>query len=613
MKKSLLTILFLTLILAFAFAQDYYVQTLDVEINVNRNAILNVKENYVFNFLQPHHGVYRDIPYKYDNTRARVNNIESSRPFSVEKGDYDYIVKIGDASETYKGSWPMVLNFDYDFGADYNEGWDEVYYNILSDASVIYENIHFTFKIPETVASNDIFISCGYYGSKEGTEYTVTHYGNNTVIEGYISRLNPGEALTVFVQLPDGWFQDARQMWDYRDTFKNINLIVCIALFALAAVLWTFNGRDKIPIVSAKFNPPENFSPLVVGFLADGQVDDKDITSMLYYWADKGYLSINEKKKNQFEFTLLKEIPSSEPEFEKFLFKKFFKGKDLNGKVELKDLEKTNFYDSMNKTKLNVVKFFTKDRKLKTTKSQVLAALLFVLSFVPFVSLGFSAALCEFSTDAIFPLIPLALITIALEALLFWALFRKWYIRKTNILMIVLCCVPFVFSLLLSLTITAAARGYAYVPGVLASCISSFALVLFASIMSKRTAYGDKLFEDTLGFREFIDKVSLGELTNLIDEDPMYYYHNLSYAIVLGLESKWAEKFSGIAVPPPVWYTGVSPFDVYFYSRMASRMNTQIREHAMPHDTKNGTHSSGGFNVGGFAGGGFGGGSVHAW
>lgn len=613
MKKSFLLVLITFVCLFTAFADGLYVKDLEINVNVNKNAVLNVSENYDVVFYTAQHGIYRDIPYRYDNVKAKVSNVDCSRPFSSYTEEGTLSLKIGSSSETTVGSWPVSLSYDYDFGADLNEGWDEVYYNLVSNATCDYEHLHFTVTIPDTVSQSDIFITFGQYGSTAAGNYSVKHVGNTTVIEGYVNNIDEGENLTMFVQLPDGWFVGARQMWDYRDLFKVINIVLSIALAALGAFLWILHGRDRIPIVSAKFNPPENFSPLVVGYLADGSVDDKDITSMLYYWADKGYLQINEKKKDSFSFTKLQDIADDEPEFEQYLFNNFFRGKDKNNTVDLKDIQRTNFAETMMNTKFKVRHFFSKERRLHEVKSTVLMVVVLLMSIIPYATLACSSSLVEITNAEGFAVIPLGLFMNIITFIFLNLVFERWYLHNSHFFRILFCFIPSFFALFFSMTITAEARGYAYIPGVLVTVISSTVLTFFASIMQKRTVYGAKVFEDTLGFKEFIDKVSLGELTTLIDEDPMYYYHNLSYAVVFGLEKTWANKFSAITVPPPTWYVGVSPFDVYFYSTMANRMNTKIREFAAPVQKGNGIHTSGGFNVGGFAGGGFGGGSVRAW
>ena len=65
-----------------------------------------------------------------------------------------------------------------------------------------------------------------------------------------------------------------------------------------------------------------------VGYVIDGSVDDKDVISLILYWADKGYLKMKEKGKEDMEFIKLKDIPESEPRYQQTMFKELFKKKD---------------------------------------------------------------------------------------------------------------------------------------------------------------------------------------------------------------------------------------------------------------------------------------------
>ena len=85
-------------------------------------------------------------------------------------------------------------------------------------------------------------------------------------------------------------------------SFATITFYVFIALFIVYLVaLLTFiiiNRRKKI-IEIVEFSAPNDMTPADAGFVIDKIVDNKDVSSLLIYWAQKKYLSIinqNEKK-----------------------------------------------------------------------------------------------------------------------------------------------------------------------------------------------------------------------------------------------------------------------------------------------------------------------------
>ena len=61
--------------------------------------------------------------------------------------------------------------------------------------------------------------------------------------------------------------------------------------------------------------------------------------------------------------------------------------------------------------------------------------------------------------------------------------------------------------------------------------------------MTRRTEYGDKILEKTLGFKEFINTAEKDKLETMFESNPDYFYNILPYAMVLGLSSKWVEAF----------------------------------------------------------------------
>jgi len=102
----------------------------------------------------------------------------------------------------------------------------------------------------------------------------------------------------------------------------------------------------------------------------------------------------------------------------------------------------------------------------------------------------------------------------------------------------------------------------------------------------------------------------------MIDKDPDYYYHILSFAIVLGLEKRWAKKFESITIESPSWYMGShSMMSAVAVSTMLSRCNSALSSSiAAPTKSSSGGHFGGSsFGGGGFSGGGFGGGGGGAW
>ena len=73
------------------------------------------------------------------------------------------------------------------------------------------------------------------------------------------------------------------------------------------------------------------------------------------------------------------------------------------------------------------------------------------------------------------------------------------------------------------------------------------------------------------GFRDFLARVEKGRLEKL-DDSPQLFEKYLSYAMALGVDSRWAEAFASIAVPPPQWYRGKN--NIFFPVQFVSGLNS---------------------------------------
>jgi len=138
----------------------------------------------------------------------------------------------------------------------------------------------------------------------------------------------------------------------------------------------------------------------------------------------------------------------------------------------------------------------------------------------------------------------------------------------------------------------------------------------FGAITAKRSSYGQKILEEIVGYREFIEKVEIDKLKVMIKDDPELFYHVLGYAVVLGLENTWAKKFDSIAMTQASWYIGSGGIHPFFYASMANNLTTGAISKALYTQASSGSGRgpiSPSFGGGGFSGGGFSGGGGGAW
>jgi uncharacterized membrane protein len=138
--------------------------------------------------------------------------------------------------------------------------------------------------------------------------------------------------------------------------------------------------------------------------------------------------------------------------------------------------------------------------------------------------------------------------------------------------------------------------------------------LLFSRIMPRRTRRGRKVYQEILGFKEFVERVDADRLERMGGASVGQFEQVLPYAIVLGVADAWADAFAGIYTEPPGWYHsprythGFAPrLFVADLGRSLSTMGQTMRS-----SPKSSGSGGSGFS-GGFSGGGFGGGGGGSW
>jgi uncharacterized membrane protein YgcG len=147
------------------------------------------------------------------------------------------------------------------------------------------------------------------------------------------------------------------------------------------------------------------------------------------------------------------------------------------------------------------------------------------------------------------------------------------------------------------------------------------ALIMFAIFLKQPTAVGRALLDESEGFREYLEIAEKDELNlrNPPEKTPQLFESYLPFALALGVEQQWAEKFAAIFASlrgpndsawQPAWYNGSSWNSIDLGSSMSS-VSDGLGNSISSSVTPPGSSSSGG--GGGFSGGGGGGGGGGGW
>ncbi|GIW58779.1 MAG: hypothetical protein KatS3mg086_064 [Candidatus Dojkabacteria bacterium] len=342
----------------------------------------------------------------------------------------------------------------------------------------------------------------------------------------------------------------------YFSIFQMVIGILTIPL-GILAVLWFHRkyGKDKnMPkTIIPEFTPPDNLPPYLLGSLKDEKVDKKDIVSSIIDLAYRGYIKIIEKGKKKFKLIKLKEDVSSLTDVEKDIFNAIFQDKNEVSLESIKSTFPLKYPKIVSKIYDEMVsKGYFKQSPQKTRFNFFVSALILSGVLVGFILYG----------------------SIILS-------------RLTNFPVLFSFLFPFLFF--------------------------TIGLMLISRYMPSKTSKGSLIFAKVLGFKMYLETAEKYSLQNLKPEDFEKY---LSYAIVFGIEKKWAEKFKDIYHQNPSWYEGSGSInDPIIFASMLNSFTTQTVSATVPvkRSSYSGGGWSGGSSFGGFSGGGGGGGSAGGW
>lgn len=348
---------------------------------------------------------------------------------------------------------------------------------------------------------------------------------------------------------------ELEERYFYFDQVLHMLKLSTMALIPLAClifvfIIWLKYGREKKVIETVEFYPPEGMNSADVAYWYKGKLPKKDIVALLIELANEGYIAIHDGDEAGSGAYRIERIKPYPHDLDEDK-KRFFEGLFESGKdmVTGSDL-RNKFYRTLNQISSNYGYSGEKGR-IHTLKSTRLQLLCWLLVIGGFVLDVVILANVLGGNERFIPFV----IGVPILAGAFW-----------------LAC---------------------YVPG--------------------RTEESHKNLEKITGFKKFLETAEKDRLEMLVHDNPKYFYNILPFAYVLGVSDKWVDKFEGIAIEPPEWYSGHGAFTAATMwhamdrtlSSAASAMSSAPRQSS----SGGGSGSSGG----GVSGGGSGGGGGGSW
>lgn len=612
------------------------INSLHIDASVSKNNTIEVTESFSVTFNQSNlTEVVRLIPYittTYRSTEdggvsssllvARIYDVSGEGEFGETLNLYPDEVSgyltIGLKTNRYiplGETRDYVIRYTYDFGADKNRGFDDVYFNLVGTESLLtMYNISFTISLPgEVEEAKNIQMYVGQAGST--TSLAFESSGN--LITGSIQKLGPLEGITFRAVYSDGYLSNRGAVV----TWQSVTAVIIGALMIGVAVLCFIKYKQRKELVMpVELIAPEGLTPLRAQFFDSGKADSKGIIATIVYLANKGYLNINQTESDEIELIKNKDILDSENANVRAVFNALFKG---NNKVSVSKLDHSFMLSSgavctSENIQGQTALYEPKAKKNKGIISSCIFAGMVLLTILLFMT---TSAYFGFVPEAFTFKLILACLPLFVMACIMYAKDKWAYV--VNIIL-----TAFLLVILLMLYIK---FGFSAVD----NCYFLLVAFIFASIatifMVGETKYsesGEGLKGRTLGFKKYIKMCEVSQIKAFAEENPNYYFDVLPFAYVFDLSDVWIKKFESIEIAVPEWATNAgSPltdilvFNALFnsFTYKVNKVQSSLNASSIKGFTSSGKSSGGftgfggrGFGGGGFSGGGGGGGGFGA-
>lgn len=605
----------------------------DITINQDASMIVNEKIKVFAGGNKIQRGIYRDFPTKYkdqygNNVIIKFEVLEISRDGNSE--DY-HTENLNNGIRVYcgrsdyylpHGEYTYNIKYRTDRQLGYFEKFDELYWNVTGNGwDFLIEKVTATINLPAPVSVNDLKLF-GYtgYSGYQGKDFSFDVLSADRVIFKTSEMLNPREGLTIVLQWPKGLVFEPSQS-ERMGYFISDNIQLVIAIIGLIGLIfyylfiWYRVGKDPSKgLIIPLYEPPKKLSPAAVRFISEMGYDDKVFTSAIVSLAVKGYLKIEEVEK---DYRLVKingskfQLSSDE---QTVLDKLSFSNNSESLILELKQKNHSILQSTIKALKKSLknsyeINYFITNRKYFFI-GIIISLVLLIISII------------GGSEEQTFILIWITLWSFGVAVLLF-RVFRVWKdVNKGSgkataiggAIFMTIFSIPFVIGEI---------AGFYFLTQVsspliiLIIAIIVFVNILFYHLLKAPTLLGRKIMDDIDGFKMYLGTAEGDNIASIQEPEksPQLFESFLPYALALGVENKWAEKFSDIlsAVDKdmtgykPGWYSGVAWSSLGaagFASSLSSSFSSTISSSSTPPGSSSGGGSSGSSGGGGGGGGG---------
>lgn len=556
----------------------------DSEVWIHRDGSLSVRETIEVESagIEIRRGIYRDFPTIYNSRGTHVVvpfDIEEitrdgrKEPYHTQSQDNGVRVYIGDKNTFVRpGRHTYTLTYRTDRQLGNFGSYDELYWNVTGNAWAFdIERARAIVHLPEGARMLD---HAGYTGraGERGQDFTFDPLNDGIVRFATTRTLRPGEGLTIAVAWPAGFVErpSTTKKMNYFVRDNGVPIAGGIGLTLLLfyyLYVWLKVGRDpEKGVIVPQYEPPSGITPAGARYIMEFAFDDKAFTAAVVNMAVKGYLTIKEDPDKVYTLAATGKAAPLSPG-ERAIAGKLFPGG--RGEIELKQKSHVRLGEAQ--------KALHETLRTEYEKSH------FVLNtsyFIPGVGLsllvlGLIALVSDQPGPAGFMTVWLA----GWTAAIYFLALRAWRAWQSAI------AAGSIGGTIQAIVATAFATPFfggeavgLFFYSSLVTVIGALVLfgtqamnVIFYHLLKAPTLLGRRLMDRVEGFKQYLSLVEEDRLNTLNppERTPALFEKFLPYALALGVEQQWSEKFSDVLARAgtgagdgsghpysPGWYSG---------------------------------------------------------
>jgi uncharacterized membrane protein YgcG len=600
------------------------------DVQIQRDSSLEVTETIDVNVEHDriNHGIYRDFPTRYrgrngtqmhlgftfenatlDGASVRASTEPSGNGVRIKIGDPDRLVDIGE--HVY------VLHYRTTRQIGRFPGFDELYWNATGNVWIFpIDVVEARIRLPVPVKFGQRAAYTGPQGSTASNAEVVEERPGEITFRT-TQPLGPYEGLTVAAAFPKGVVAEpppssrlVEMLRDYGP--PAVGLAGLLGMLFFYYVAWRRAGRDpRAGTIVPIFSPPDDLSPAGIRYVTKMASDNRTFAAALVDMGVKGHVRLVEEDRGWLsgKKTRLERLNGSTPlseEEEAALDCLCRPGEEIM--LEQKNHES---FSSAKSALSGVLKARYEGKMFKRNLGWAAAGLLLFFAAMWAVS----AAVVVATDGTSFWQIGVSLGSLLVAAFLWLALHDSSSVGKCLLSLIGVAAFAVAVTLGFPVLAEAVNSGW-YLPLILPALAFPIVLSAFWWIAAP-TKDGRAVLDHIAGFKQYLsitERERLDRMTpvNPPPDTPEVFEKYLPFAIALGVENRWADRFQGVLAAAAAhgqqgfaWYSGSSsPWSnpTGFVDNVGSSLSSAVGS------ASTAPGSSGGGSSGGGGGGGGGGG-----